>query len=161
MLHPHYCNRAQKEACFKARIESSPPVGERIFESDWLSEHERKSPTEKLELLAEKLNITYNVKTEPWVAAIRLFDFRNRIAHAKPEFVKPDEVYLTQKQYDASQFKRSFPSSKLENKINLSNAQRAFTPAGVIKKILCDAIPPEDAQGLYVDSASGSFSLSE
>ena len=114
-------------------------VGERIFESDWLSEHERKSPTEKLELLAGKLDITYDVKVEPWIAAIWLFDLRNRIAHAKPEFVKPDEEYLTQKQYDTSQFKRSFPNSKLENKINLSNAQRAFTAAGDIKIIFCDA----------------------
>ena len=136
-------------------------VGERIFESDWLSEHERKSPTEKLELLAGKLDITYNVKAEPWVAAIWLFDFRNRIAHAKPEFVKPDEKALTQKQFDVSQFKNCFPTSTLENKINLSNAQRAFTAADEIKKLFCDVIPPEYARGLYVDSASGSFFLSE
>lgn len=136
-------------------------IGERVLESDWLSEHERKSPTEKLELLAGKLDITYDVKVEPWIAAFWLFDLRNRIAHAKPEFVKPDEEYLTQSQYDSRQFKKCFPNSKLENSINLSNARKAFGAAGDIKKIFCGAIPPENAQGLYVDSASGSFSLSE
>lgn len=133
-------------------------VGERILESDW-TEHEAKRPTEKLELLAGKLNIAYNDKAEPWAAAIWLFKLRNDIAHAKPEFVKPDEKELTQKQYDAMQVRIGLPNSKLENRINLSNAKRAFTAAKDIKEIICREIPPENAQGLYVDGSSGSFSL--
>ncbi len=53
--------------------------------------------------MAGKLNIAYNDKAEPWAAAIWLFKLRNDIAHAKPEFVKPDEIVLTQKLYDAMQ----------------------------------------------------------
>ena len=133
-------------------------VGERVFESEWREEHERKGPAEKLELLTEKLNIAYNDKAEPWAAAIWLFKLRNDIAHAKPEFVT-DEKELTQKQYDAMQVRTSFPNSKLENRINLSNAKRAFTAARDIKEIICRETPPENSQGLYVDRSSGSFSL--
>ncbi|WIL21378.1 hypothetical protein [Geothrix sp.] len=129
-------------------------IGERII-LDW-QDFESGSPIAKLRLLTKHLNIEFTKESEPWVSARWLIKFRNQIAHAKPENVV-EEVTLTQEQHDKRLF--DMPESKLEKQVTLANAKRAVETVIQIKTILTQAIPPEDAFGLYVDGWSGSTEL--
>jgi len=129
-------------------------IGERKVE-DW-EDYESSSPNAKLRLLAGRLSINYKKSEEPWFTARWLIKFRNRIAHAKPEFIK-EERLLTQEELDKRLFDR--PDSKLEREITIANAARALEATTSLKNILCAAISPTEALGLFTDGWSGNTEI--
>jgi len=128
--------------------------GVRVFE-DW-EDFESFSPNAKLRLLATKLSIEYLKTDEPWTTVRWLAKFRNRVAHAKPEFVK-EEFLLTQAELDKRMFDK--PESKLERDITIANATRAVEGAESLKQLLFSRIPPEEAFALFADGWSGHTEL--
>jgi hypothetical protein len=128
--------------------------GVRVFE-DW-EDLESASPNAKLRLLADKLSIEYVKNDEPWSTARWLAKFRNRVAHAKPEFVR-EELLLTQAELDKRMFDK--PESKLERDITVANATRAVGGAENLKRLLFSRIPPEEAFTLFADGWSGHTEL--
>ncbi len=67
-------------------------IGAQIFTS-W-NDLERLSPKEKLNVIAEKLNVQVDYGKRPWQIMKRLFGFRNDIAHGKSVKIKSEEVIL-------------------------------------------------------------------
>lgn len=126
--------------------------GERKVEN-W-KDFENSSPTAKLRVLTGVLAIPYEMKTEPWETARWLARIRNQIAHAKPQLLRED-TQLTQAEVDKHLFGK--PESKLEREITLANAMRSVDAAMLLKDVLCESIPPQEAMGLVVDGWSGSI----
>lgn len=131
-------------------------IGERVFQ-DW-KDLEGAPPLVKLRLLCHALNIPFDKETEPWKSARWLIQVRNRIAHAKPEFVREEKIVLQSQHNDRLV---SYPKSKLEKELTLGNARRAVQAADYIKDALCTKVPPENAFGLWNDGAFGRASLHE
>jgi hypothetical protein len=65
-------------------------IGARVFKC-W-GDLERLSPKEKLNVIAERLNIHIDYGKRPWQIMKKLFGFRNDIAHGKSETISSDEV---------------------------------------------------------------------
>jgi hypothetical protein len=122
----------------------------------WLKNHERKSPMNKLKLLAEQLSITYDESQEPWSGARFLMEFRNEIAHPKPQFIT-ETIFLSQEEHDARSF--DMPQSELERKISLVEARTALTTAGSVIDSLLKPLGDEQKFGLSVEGWSGSTRL--
>ncbi len=117
---------------------------------------ESSSPLAKLRVLCEHFSIEYSRNSEPWSTAVWLIGLRNKIAHAKPEFVS-EQYTIHRDEYDKKGLEE--PKSKLENQITLSNAKKAYESANIIKKLLCECIPVKDRHGLLNDGWTGSTSL--
>lgn len=133
-------------------------IGQRLI-TGWKKNHERKSPNNKLRLLAEKLGIAYKEDDEPWKGAGELIKFRNDIAHAKPELIETEER-ITREEYERRErHMLERPSSELEKSITRERAEYALETAEAIKDLLCNKIPPELAMGLQVDGWSGRTSM--
>ena len=103
----------------------------------------------KLENICKSLNVDFDKSIEPWSTAFCLQEFRNDIAHAKPELVRKERI-ITEEMFE--QFMH-YPESKLERKVTQGNAQRAYDSIKELKNILCLAVPPDKAFGLYSDGA--------
>ena len=73
-------------------------VGPKVFEC-WL-DLERLGPREKLNIIAEKLNLEIDYGIRPWQVMTQIFAFRNRIAHGKTEIVKRQETVSYSEQSD-------------------------------------------------------------
>jgi hypothetical protein len=126
-------------------------IGKRVV-ADW-EDFESSSPNAKLRILAKQLAVPYDKEKEPWSTARWLVAFRNRIAHAKPEFIVEERI-MTQEEHDKQLF--DDPKSKLEKEISGGNADRALQAAERIKDLLIEKLNPEDKFGLSTDGWSGS-----
>ena len=114
---------------------------------------ESANPIAKLRIVCQHFRITPDFGCDhPWGTALWLIKFRNKVAHAKPEFIKEDRK-ITREEYDKLRFE--YPKSKLEEQITLANAQRAFDCVNGIHEMLCDQIPAEELGGLLSDGWSG------
>lgn len=131
-------------------------VGSRVA-SDWPA-FERLSPLEKLDVLVAEMAIPRDSTEEPWSAITQLAQFRNDIAHPKPELVVEvkvlPEVVLEKTLLDS-------PKSELERQITVGNARRAHGAVNALKRLLTDALPLEKRFGIYIDAWSGSTRLTE
>ena len=125
-------------------------VEERVVDN-W-KDFESSSPKAKLRVICKELNIEYDSKKEPWSSVVWLSKYRNEVAHAKPQLLNENYTWTREEYEKKDGFK---PQSKLEKKITLGNAERAYTQITELKSILCSKIPPDKAFGLYADSWSG------
>jgi hypothetical protein len=124
--------------------------GERYIE-DW-KDYESSKPLAKLRILCNHFTIEYARGDEPWSTAIWLMGLRNKIAHAKPQFVT--ESYIIHRdEYDTDS--KEHPKSKLEKEITLGRAEKAYKCANDIKEKLCECIPITDRHGLRSDGWQG------
>jgi hypothetical protein len=128
--------------------------GERLVEG-W-EDFERSSPTAKLRLVCRELKIKLSFDQEPWSSVKWLLKFRNQIAHAKPKLITTSHLW-TEEEYEAHRFDQ--PKSDLEGEITVKNAKRAYHAADSLKELWCSSIPPDEAEGLYGDSWSGSAGI--
>jgi hypothetical protein len=131
-------------------------IGDRVFR-DW-SDFESSSPTAKLRILTKRLGIDYSKEKEPWSSARQLVQFRNLVAHAKPQLLI-EEKLITREEHEKRRF--DMPQSKLEKLITPGNADRAVKTVQAISDLLIGKLEPEEALGLAADAWSGSTSLHE
>ena len=103
---------------------------------------ETSSPTAKLRLLAEKLNVPFSSGEEPWQTVRWLCRYRNMVAHAKPERVVRDEV-ISQAEHESRSFRA--PLSKLELLVTEESARKAYAAVNEVKLVLCAALPQKTA----------------
>ena len=121
-------------------------IGDRVIQ-DW-KDLESSSPTAKIRIIAEHLKIPFVRSDEPWSTVIWLAQFRNRIAHPKPEQISV-ESKVTQREFDQSLFE--YPRSKLEREITLGNATRAVEAAYKLVDVLCETMSPEQRFGIIAE----------
>jgi hypothetical protein len=140
--------------CALAREALGNAFGEK-FISRWY-DFENASLIAKLRLVCDHFRLKPDFEQEPWSAALWLVRFRNRVAHARPEFVKMDRI-VTREEYD--KIRLEYPASKLATQVTLANAQRAFDCVSKIHKLICDCIPVEQIGALFADGWSGQASL--
>jgi hypothetical protein len=131
----------------------SNAIGDRIV-PDW-KDFETASPSAKVRLLAERLDLPYSTSSEPWRTICWLGKFRNLVAHPKPEPLLEDQ-FITES--DAAKRPDDPPKSRLERQVTVGNAKRAFEAVVNVKTLLCEKIPAEDSFGLYSDGWSTSTS---
>lgn len=124
------------------------------FVNKW-EDFESSSPTAKLRIICDTLNIKYSAGEEPWGMARWIVKFRNKVAHAKLEIIDRNEIWKVDEYDDRS--KRP-PESELEKMISPESARKAYDAVQNILDILCDAIPAEQAFGLRSDGWHGSAS---
>ena len=73
-------------------------IGPKVFKC-W-DDLERLAPREKLNVIAERLQVDVNYGRRPWQVMKQLFGFRNDIAHGKSEVVKTSDVVPLHKYSD-------------------------------------------------------------
>ncbi len=127
--------------------------GNRLFE-EW-SDFETASPVAKVRMVSKQLGIEHDFKKEPWSTVKWLVKVRNRVVHAKPEFVKVDSA-MTQEEYE--KIRTKFPESKLEKDITLSNARRSVKAVEDIFDEWCKHLSGEELGGLASDGWYGTTS---
>lgn len=109
---------------------------------------ERLSPKEKLELISDQLKMNVENGKRPWQTLIRLFKFRNDIAHAKreknvvTETVEPIDEHLNEKLG-----KRD--NTEIERFCTRENAERALEDIRQILEILHAAADLKDDLGPF------------
>ncbi|RXK56075.1 hypothetical protein ESB00_09420 [Oleiharenicola lentus] len=131
--------------------------GERLIPR-W-KDYESASPIAKLRIVVVNLKMPEpNFETDPWAAVIWLVKIRNKVAHAKPEYIKFDKT-MSRAEFERQRF--DAPTSKLELEISLENAERAYKTIDVIFELLCKHTPIEQLDGLLSDGFSGTVSISE
>ena len=121
-------------------------VGDRVV-PEW-KDYESASPYAKARLLAERLGIEYDKQHEPWPTIKWLCRFRNNVAHAKPEFVKREEI-IPAATLDELRF--DHPKSKLELEVTYENAKRAVKAVEDLKYMLTDRVGIDNRFGLPSD----------
>ena len=112
---------------------------------------ESSSPIAKLRLVCSRLNIAPDFEQEPWSAALWLVAFRNKVAHAKPEMIKTDEIFA------ADEYAKSFheyPPSRIEEMVSLENAKRSVKAIEKILELFLSKLTLEEMGGLFSDSFS-------
>jgi len=129
-------------------------VGERVVDN-W-KDYESSSPKAKVRIICNELKLEYDCNKEPWSSVIWLSKIRNELAHAKPQLVNESYTWSREEYETKDGF---MPQSKLEKKITLGNAERAYKQISELKTILCINIPADKSFGLYADSWSGSSSV--
>jgi len=123
---------------------------------DRWDDFETANPIAKLRVVCSHLKQAVNFEKEPWATVIWLMQFRNKIAHAKPELIQLNEV-MTEK--ECEQLLYQPPKAKLEKNITLAGAKRAVSAVESIKDILCNKLSAKETRGLLCDSWAGSSSI--
>jgi hypothetical protein len=127
------------------------------FIDKW-EDFESSSPIAKIRIICTRFAVDMKAGSEPWATVIWLMGLRNKIVHAKPEFLKESRIW-TREGYD--QCRMEGPKSKIESQITLGNARRAFRAATEVRDLFCDLIPIEDQDGLLCDGWTGSASRAD
>jgi hypothetical protein len=65
-------------------------LGDKLF-LDWGAFEKKLNLKEKLKKIAKQLQMNVNMASEPWAVITKLFQFRNDIAHGKPEQKKEEK----------------------------------------------------------------------
>lgn len=108
-------------------------IGQSIFKC-W-NDLEQLSPTRKLNLIAEKLEIEKDDGKRPFQTVCKLFKFRNDVAHGKTVYLK-SENQVRVVDYKFNQHMREFLQTPWENYCNLKNAERAREDVEEICRII-------------------------
>jgi len=97
-------------------------IGQRIFKC-W-NDLEQLSPSRKLNVIAEKLEVEKDDDKRPFQTVSKLFKFRNDIAHGKSVSLKPEEkiVVVDDNFYD---YMGERPKIRWEEYCTFQNAERA------------------------------------
>ncbi|WP_147292886.1 hypothetical protein [Dyella psychrodurans] len=125
-------------------------VGYRVVPG-W-EDYEQISPWAKIRLLCTTLGIYYDRGAHPWQRLRSLLNFRNQIAHGKPEHVRTRRV-LTSQELDAVMSNNAMnqPSSKFEANLTAENARIAFATVREIEGLLTENITQELKLGITVE----------
>ncbi|HEY2329709.1 MAG TPA: hypothetical protein VGI63_07840 [Verrucomicrobiae bacterium] len=126
------------------------------FVKRW-KDFEKCGPIAKLRIVCAELKIEPDFGGEPWATALWLVAFRNGIAHAKPTFVKTDEI-VPESEYTFWHL-HSDPQSEIEKQITLENARRAVK---AIRKILDQfylKVKPAERGSLFSDGSAAMASV--
>lgn len=126
-------------------------VGDRLWQGhDW-EDFEDCKPIIKLERIAKKLAIPYQIRNDPWKTIQWLIKFRNKIAHAKPEPIKQFSKVGHAKKgiHDIN-----CPESVLENLVSKNTAKHLLKSVKDLKDIFCKYIPEDELDGICTDGWS-------
>jgi hypothetical protein len=116
-------------------------------------DYESSSPQAKMRLIAKQLGVTLEEEKDPWAAIKWLGQFRNQIAHAKPESISESKLITEQ---EKSERRIEMPISKLERWVTVQHASRAVRSVQGMKKLLYEHLKSEDHKALlYSDGYSG------
>lgn len=72
------------------------------LEPEWHKIERKLSINAKLELIAGNLGLGFDIKQEPWAAALEIKNFRNPLAHGKDSFLQ--EACIIQSQEEQTRF---------------------------------------------------------
>ena len=129
-------------------------IGAKIF-SCW-EDLERLSPKEKLNVIAERLEVEVLYGKRPWQIMKKLFQFRNDIAHGKSTKVKSEKILSLEKHSD--DFHELFERTRWEKYCTEKNAIRTREDVEAIVKIMHKAAGFENdfpfVNGFQVRSAT-------
>ena len=96
---------------------------------------ERLSPKQKLNIIAERLNIKIDYGKRPWQIMKKLFQFRNDIAHGKSLKVKSEKILPLEEHSDVD-FSELLERTRWEKYCTEENAVRAREDVEAIVKII-------------------------
>jgi len=108
-------------------------IGQCIFKC-W-KDLERLSPSKKLNVITEKLEVKKDDTKRPFRTVFKLFKFRNNIAHGKSIYLKP-EAQIRVVDDTFREYMRERPETPWEKYCNLRNAERAREDVESIIKTL-------------------------
>jgi hypothetical protein len=121
------------------------------FVRDW-EDFETTSPVAKIRLIAERCGLNPNFSQAPWGIVKRLVAFRNRIAHAKPEYIN-DTLVCDQDKYHLHIYAK--PESKLEKMITKEFARTSLDQIYELLRLLSTGLPTDMVIRLETESWSG------
>jgi hypothetical protein len=119
------------------------------------NDFEKASPIAKLRVICTRLCVEPDFEKEPWFTVLWLVQFRNKVAHAKPESIKFDKT-MTEKELQKIQFE--YPRSRLEMQINIENAKRSVSAVDQILELFYPQLTPDEKYYLYSNGFSGTTS---
>lgn len=108
-------------------------IGAKTF-SCW-KDLERLSPKEKMNVIAERLELNIDYGKRPWQIMKNLFQFRNDIAHGKSIKVKSERI-LPLEEHSEDDFNELFERTRWEKYCTERNAVRAREDVEAIVKIM-------------------------
>ena len=120
--------------------------GERLI-TDW-EDSRRASPIAKLRVVCTHLKVDARFDRQPWSTALWLIKFRNKVAHAKPQFVKKNKL-MSSEEFEKKGHDR--PTSKIEAQVTYVNAKRSVEAVMDIGYALIKHLSPEEYAGLVAD----------
>lgn len=123
-------------------------VGALIF-ADW-KDYESASPRAKIRLICSELKIPYKKGSEPFKGMHGLINFRNKIAHAKPEpLYKRSE--MTREEYQQLQSSGG-PQSEIEKMITIDSARCALKSVRQFEDMIGEKLPEDKKYLVSADS---------
>jgi hypothetical protein len=125
-------------------------VGKKMVD-DW-DDFEKLSPIAKLKFIARHLKLEPNMGEDPWQTLTILHKFRNDIAHPKSERIKKVTTLTGSPERNVIP---DPPESKLESRITVEFAQKAYKAMRKVQELICNAVPPEESEGLRYDGWTG------
>jgi len=119
---------------------------------------EQISPWAKIRLICGALGIDYDKGSAPWQQLRPLLEFRNAIAHGKPERIISKRK-VTSVEYDNLVINRcAEPLSKFELGLTIENARLSLACVKRVEDILTSNLPEGSQMGLLVDAWTHSVS---
>ena len=103
---------------------------------------ERLSPKQKIELISDQLKVPIDHGVRPWQTLKQLLDFRNEIAHGKPEILSAEAIEPVDEQLDAKLGQKM--KAGWERFVTRENAERATKDIEKIVRILHSASGGKD-----------------
>jgi hypothetical protein len=116
---------------------------------------ERLSPKEKLALLSDQLKVTVDDGQRPWQTIRPLFEFRNDIAHGKPEVITTHSIEKINDHLDRTVGK--IAPTEWERFCTRENAERARKDVEEILNVLHAAAHLNDGPGPLASGIQSHF----
>jgi hypothetical protein len=126
-------------------------IGYRLIEG-W-DDYEQSKPWVKLRVLCKELKLPFDKGAQPWQSLKELLDFRNKVAHGKPQWVRRVRNKLDQAALDAAlaEHQPSATEAWFEAKLRLEEAGKAVALARRVEALLTDALPEDLKLGIVVE----------
>ncbi len=130
-------------------IESLCNTVSALIFADW-KDYESASPRAKIRLICSELNIPYKKDSEPFKGMHWLINFRNKIAHAKPEPLHKRSE-MTREEYQQLQSSGG-PQSEIENMITIDSARCALKSVQQFEDMIGEKLPEDKKYLVSADS---------
>lgn len=126
-------------------------IGYRLIEG-W-DDYEQSKTWVKLRVLCKELKLPFDKGAEPWQSLRDLLDFRNKVAHGKPQWVKRVRSELDGAALEAAlaEHKPSTSEAWFEAKLTLEEAGKALAVARRVEALLTGALPEDLRLGIVVE----------
>ena len=119
---------------------------------DW-KDFDKLPSLSKMRLIAEKLQISFDPRAEPWCTVRRLMIFRNLIAHPKPQYLV-EEHAIDEDKIEARRFE--MPETKLEREITAPNAKTYLAAVVAARDLLLASMGEEQRFEVSTDGWTSS-----